>query len=108
MIIIYAIFMSLISVVWFILFGVPKYVKATSSQEDGKYKDKKAYIYDFSYIWWLRNLLVRCPIINNKDRRKCTEERLAQTVYLPKTSHLLLSIGKVADIVLGVKTTKCK
>lgn len=103
-----AIPMFVITWIWLISFGVSKYVKATSCQKCGKEKDKEPCIYKFSYIWWFRNLLVSCPIINNKNARKCTEGRLAQTIYLPKTSHILLFIGEIVDSILGSKTTKCK
>jgi len=90
------------------LFGVSKYIKAATSKKGGEYEYKKSCIYKFSYIWWLRNLLICHPIVNNKYRSNRTYDSLVKIIYCPKTSYTLLAIGKVANTILGVKDTKCK
>jgi hypothetical protein len=103
-----AITLLTINLLWFVSFGISKYVKAASCEKYRNHKKDNSYIYEFSYIWWFRNLLIRYPIINNKCRRTHPENGLKQTIYLPKTSHMLLSIGRISDSILGVKATKCK
>lgn len=93
--------LSIITLIWFSLFGLSKYIDTATCQANSNNKKDKVITYKVSYIWWLRNLLPYKQLNYQKHRTDCSSNSLISTVYLPKLSHNLLVTNEIIKRILG-------
>ncbi len=93
---------------WFLLFGISRYIDATTRQENSNNEKNKVVMYKVSYIWWLRNFLQGKQLNYQKGRGYRTSDSLANTIYLPKVTHKLISINSLVKRILGQSQGGCQ
>jgi len=86
-----------VSIIWFTLFGILKYIDTVSRQGNSNVKEDKR----LSDIWWVRNSLVFIQIHCLKRRSSSPDYRLNYSPYLPKFHPVFLPLRRIILHILG-------